>query len=58
VEALKVVYMRNIGGGGFSKMAVVSYELRTLAIKVCLFLSCDDVFSSTYFHFSQVPTNY
>jgi hypothetical protein len=41
--------MRNIGGGGFSKMAVVSYEYRKLSIEVCLFLNCDDVFSSAYF---------
>jgi hypothetical protein len=39
-------------------MDVVSYEYGTLAIEVCFFFYFAVVFSSTYFRFCQVQTNY
>jgi hypothetical protein len=49
--------MRNMGGG-VSKMADVSSWYGTLAIEFCLYFNLAGVFSSTYFRFCQVQTNY
>jgi hypothetical protein len=43
---------------GVSKMAVVSYGYGTLPIEVYLFCNVAVVFSSTYFRFRRVQTDY
>ncbi len=56
--SLKAVYIKEWGGGGVGKMAVVGYEYGTMVIEVCLYFNFAVVFSSTYFLFLQVQSNY